>query len=101
MKVTLATHGGQGAAIYLSLPPRVVDTRALPKAAAGALTGLVAAAKASPPVTEEAVGSARDAMSYTITIEDGAQPIVLQQSDTNMSDAFRALRDWIKKTAAK
>jgi hypothetical protein len=39
-------------------------------------------------------------MSYTITIENGDPPVVLVQSDVTMSDAFVALRNWIKTHAA-
>ena len=49
MRVTLAKHGGMPAAINLRLPPRVVDTDALPKGTAEELVRLVAAAKAAPP----------------------------------------------------
>lgn len=97
MKVTLATHGGQAAAMRLRLPPRVVDTNALPKSAADELARLVAAAKAAPADKEESPGSARDAMSYTLTIEDAGSPITLRQSDTTMSPAFDALLGWFAK----
>jgi hypothetical protein len=101
MKVTLATHGGHPAGINLASNSRGADTSALPTAAAKTLAALVAAAKTSLPAEDGSVGRGRDAMSYTITIEDGGPPVVLEQSDTNMTDEFRALRDWIKRTAPK
>lgn len=42
MKVTLATHGGQAAAIRLRLPPKVLDTDTLPPNTAMELAELVA-----------------------------------------------------------
>ena len=51
---------------------------------------LIAAAKAAP-------GFAADAMSYTITVEDDHEPVVLHQSDTTMSPAFAALLSGLQK----
>lgn len=100
MKVTLATHGGQAAAINLRLAPRVVDAEALPEEAARELAQLVEAAKAAPVPKEERPGQARDAMSYTITVEDADRSIVLTQSDTAMSTAFAALLAWLERRSA-
>ena len=100
MKVTLATHGGQAAAINLRLPPRVIDAEALPEDAARELAQLVAAAKAAPPAGEQASGRARDAMSYTITVEDDGRSVDLVQSDTTMSPAFAALLSWLERRLA-
>ena len=80
MKVTLATHGGQAAAINIRLPPRVVDSEALPEPAAGELS--------------------RDAMSYMITIEERGQSTTLAQSDVTMSAQFAALLNWLQRHAA-
>jgi emfourin len=96
MRVTLATHGGQAAAINLRRPPRVVDADSLPKEGAGELARLVAAARAAQPDKEAMPGRARDAMRYTITVEDDGQPVVLSQSDTTMSPAFAALVSWLE-----
>ena len=60
MKVSLAKHGGMAAAINLRLPPRVVDSDALPKAAAEESIRLAAAAKAAPAATEEKPGRGAD-----------------------------------------
>jgi hypothetical protein len=95
MKVTLATHGGQAAAVNLGLPPRAVDTDALSGSAAAELSDLVAAAL--PTAGEERPTRARDAMSYTITVEDDSQPMVLQRSDNTMSLAFAELLDWLSR----
>jgi hypothetical protein len=100
MKVSLATHGGHLAGFHLQQPPQVVDVAALPRDAAEELARLVAAATASPadrPRSE----LARDAASYTITIENGDSPVVLVQSDVTMSSAFAALRNWIKAHTAR
>jgi hypothetical protein len=95
MKVTLATHGGQAATINLRLPPEVLDTDALPESAAAEMTGLIEAAIAEGEERGESEdgppGRARDAMSYTITVEDGGHSTVLTRSDTTMSPAFAAL----------
>lgn len=94
MKVTLATHGGQAAAIHLRLPPKVLNADALPDNAAAELSRLVAAAV--PVAEEDQPGRARDAMSYTITVEEGGRSTVLTQSDATMSPAFAALLSWLE-----
>jgi hypothetical protein len=95
MKVTLMRHGGQAAAIRLRLPPKELDTDALPKDAAAELAQLVAAAV--PVAKGDRDSRARDAMSYTITVEDDGRSTVLTQSDTTMSPAFAALLSWLEK----
>jgi hypothetical protein len=99
MKVTLATHGGLAAAINIQLPPRVVDTKTLPAPAAAELSRLVAAAKAvnASPARDE---RARDAMSYTITVEERGQSTTLAQTDMTMSAPFAALLNWLQQHAA-
>jgi len=98
MKVTLEQHGGHLAG--MRRPALVVRTDTLPPDAAGELTGLVAAAKAAAPAPAQGrAGPAPDAMSYTITVENGGQPVLLRQSDTDMSQAFAALLDWIRRHA--
>ncbi|MGH3776267.1 MAG: protealysin inhibitor emfourin [Pseudonocardiaceae bacterium] len=99
MRVTLATHGGLAAAINLRRPPRVVDADTLAEPAAKELSQLVAAAKAAATpgeVTEAGPGRAPDEMSYTITVEDGGQHVVLTESDTTMSPEFGALLSWLE-----
>jgi len=95
MKVTLATHGGQAAAINLRLPPEVLDTAVLPDDAVAELTRLVAAA-VSTPEEEDRSGRVRDAMSYTIRVEDGGRSTVLTQWDAAMSSEFAALLTWLE-----
>jgi hypothetical protein len=95
MRVALATHGGQAAALNLRLPPRVLDTDKLPPEAAEELRRLVAAASAENDGTSQP-GSARDAMSYTITVDDDARSATLTGSDTAMSPSFGALLSWIE-----
>jgi len=94
MKVTLKTRGGWGAAPYLSLPPKTVDLDTLPADAADALVGLVKRAKGVSAPREARPDSIPKGMSYTITIEGDAEPVVLQQSDT-MSPQFEALLNWL------
>lgn len=99
MRVTLATHGGQAAGINLRLPPRLVDSATLPEPAAEKLSRLVAAAKAVD-VSAAAEGRARDAMSYTITVEDSGRSTVLTQSDVTMTREFAELLEWLQEHAA-
>ncbi|WP_053691243.1 protealysin inhibitor emfourin [Streptomyces sp. WM6372] len=95
MKVTLVTHGGLAAAVNLRLPPKVLDTDTLPENAAPELARLVAAAVATPKADQP--NRARDAMSYTITVEDGGRSTVLKQSDAAMTPAFADLLTRLQK----
>jgi hypothetical protein len=99
MKVSLATHGGHLAGFHLQQRPQVVDAASLSSGAAEELARLVAAARAAP--ASQPPELARDAASYTITIENGDPALVLVQSDVTMSSAFVALRNWIRAHAAK
>ncbi|MEU2389479.1 protealysin inhibitor emfourin [Streptomyces sp. NPDC007369] len=94
MKVTLTERGGLAATINLAVPPEVLDTDDLPDDAAAELARLVAAATPTPTVDQP--GRARDAMSYTITVDDGGRSTVLKQSDAAMSPAFAALLAWLR-----
>lgn len=97
MKISLAKHGGQAAGMFLGRPPRVLDTDTLPPSAVGELAKLVEATKATVAAPAAGPGRARDVMSYTITVEDSGHQIVLKQSDTNMSPAFRNLLAWLER----
>jgi hypothetical protein len=96
MKINLAKHGGQVAGMLLGRPPRVPDTDTLAPSAAEELAQLIEAAKAPAATPGAAPGRARDVMSYTITGEDSGHQMVLKQSDTNMSPAFRNLLAWLE-----
>jgi hypothetical protein len=98
MKVTVAEYGGLAAGT--SRQPQVVNAESLPHPAREELAGLVAAAQGAM-APEVGPGMARDAMSYTITVEAGGQPTVLRQSDGNMSAEFAALLKWLKRNATK
>jgi hypothetical protein len=91
MRISLVKHGGQAAGMFLGRPARVLDANTLPPAAAEELARLVEAAKAMSGAAELGPGRARDAMSYTITVEDSGHQTILKQSDTTMSPAFAAL----------
>jgi hypothetical protein len=97
MKINLAKHGGQAAGMFLGRPPRVLDTDNLLPSSAEELAKLVEAAKATAAAPGTGPGRARDAMSYTITVEDNGHKTVLKQSDTNMSPAFRNLLAWLER----
>jgi hypothetical protein len=99
MRVTLATHGGQAAGIHLGRPPRAVDSDTLPEPAVEELSQLVAAAKAVD-VSGASPKRARDAMSYTITVEDRGRSTVLAQSDVTMSREFAELLTWLQEHTA-
>ena len=96
MKITLARHGGLAAG--MRRPPLEVDSDSLPGEAAAELERLVTEAKASPAAQDERAGRARDAMSYTITVEedDGGEPTVLKHSDVSESPALAALLEWLE-----
>ena len=96
MRVSLATHGGLAATITRRLPPRVVDTDQLPADAVRELSRLVTAATANPGGQRPAP-HARDAMSYTITIDDAPHSTTLTGSDTTMSPAFASLLAWLER----
>jgi len=91
MKITLAEHGGLAG---IALPPKVLDADTLNEVDARELKDLVSAAKASKPGSG---GHAFDGAGYTITVEDGGQPVVIKQSDTAMTEAFGHLLSWIKR----
>ena len=99
MKVTLAIHGGLAAG--MRRPPRVVESSALPRQDAAELERLVAAVKTAPTVKEKKPGSARDAMTYTITLEEGDGEVsVIRQTDVAMSPSFAALLEWLERHPA-
>jgi hypothetical protein len=91
MKISLAKHGGQAAGMLLGRPPRVLDTGTLPPTAAEEISRLIEAAKSASPAEDNGPGRARDAMSYTITVEDGDCETVLKCSDANMFPPFAHL----------
>lgn len=94
MKITLTKHGGFAAGMFR--PPSIVKSSTLAAADAAELSRLVMAVKMAPIERGEEPGQARDAMSYTMTIEeDGAETTVITQSDINMSPAFADLMQWI------
>lgn len=95
MKVTLQKHGGQAAAIYLHLPPTVVDSDRLQPHQAAELSALVDNARRLRAVLENPDDGGADRMSYTISIEDKGDRTDLHQSHGNMDPAFKALRDWL------
>jgi hypothetical protein len=94
MKLILEKHGGFAAGIRR--PPLVVDSHSLPTAAAAELERLVAAARSAAPSVEEGPGKARDAMSYTISVDDADAPVAMTASDVDMHPAFADLLRWIE-----
>jgi hypothetical protein len=94
VKVTLSTHGGLAAGLRLGGRPAEIDGDRLPAVDARVLADLVRAARAED-VPDERRGSAPDAMSYTVTVEDESGSGVLRRSDDAMTPAFAALLDWL------
>ncbi|KRD09222.1 hypothetical protein ASE41_29825 [Streptomyces sp. Root264] len=102
MKITLVTDGGLAATVLADLPPQVLDTDTLPDGAAAEMHRLVsAAARSVAEGTEEPSSLARDAMSYSITVEEGGHASVLVQSDTTMSAEFAALLRRLRQHTAR
>lgn len=99
MKITLTQYGGLAAGIRR--PPKFVDTRALPPDSERELMSLIAAANTTSRSAAAGSDRARDAMSYKITVDDGAHSIVISQTDATMSGAFAELLGWIQKHASK
>ncbi|WP_251091571.1 protealysin inhibitor emfourin [Streptomyces sp. Caat 7-52] len=100
MKVVLETYGGLAAAARQGRPPEVLDTDALPETAAAELARLLAAVTATPQQDRsgrDRSGRARDAMSHTITVQDGDRVTVLEQSDAAMTPAYADLLTWLRK----
>jgi hypothetical protein len=93
MKIRLETHGGFAAT--LRRQPKVLDTAALPEAAAKELARLVAAVCDAP--ESKANAMARDAMHYTITVIDNHHTSVFSQADTTMSPQFADLKAWLER----
>jgi hypothetical protein len=77
----------------------VLDTATLSRDAEAELARLVAAAV--PEAQEDRPGLARDAMSYTITVEDGDHATVLTRSDATMSPAFASVLTWLEEHLAQ
>ncbi|MEH0450117.1 MULTISPECIES: protealysin inhibitor emfourin [unclassified Streptomyces] len=96
------TDGGLAATVLADLPPQVLDTDTLPDGAAAEMHRLVsAAARSVAEGTEEPSSLARDAMSYSITVEEGGHASVLVQSDTTMSAEFAALLRRLRQHTAR
>jgi hypothetical protein len=94
MKITLAKYGGFAAGIFR--PPSIVESSTLSATDAAELSRLIVALKTAPIARGEEPGKARDAMSYTITIEEtSGETTVITQSDINMSPFFANLMQWI------
>lgn len=79
-------------------PDQVVDGARLSGEAQAELKGLVAAARAAQSAeTPASPGRGRDTMSYSVTVDDGGQPLVLKQSDSTMTPAFTALLEFLER----
>lgn len=94
MKVILTKHGGFAAGIQR--PPHVVDSSTLTVKDSEELAVLVEALKSCRMVENVGPGRARDAMSYTIKLEEEDGQEVFRQSDTTMSKEFADLLRWLE-----
>lgn len=106
MKVTLQSHGGFAAGIAMATPARTVDSVALHPDQAAELARLVAAAQrdragrrpgATAPAGPGPGTPARDAMSYSVQIEDGDRIDSLQLSDADLAPDSAALLDFLNR----
>ena len=88
MRITLQTHGGIAAAIPRR--PLHVETGSLPDEDAHQLKQLVASVvtSARPP---DPASIRPDAMTYTLTVEDGAGVQTVKQHDANLTPEFSNL----------
>jgi hypothetical protein len=86
MKITRTVLHGAAAGVD---PPLTVDSNDLVAADASALRRLVAAAKVEP--TRKSSGGMRE----EITIDDNGATTTMDQSVTDMTPAFAALRKWM------
>ncbi|MFI7601441.1 protealysin inhibitor emfourin [Actinoplanes sp. NPDC049681] len=91
MRVTLQEHGGLAAAINRVAAVRVADTRLLLPEQAEELARLTDAALGTDAAPPAGPAAARDAMSYTVTVEDAGTTRVLTGSDTDASPQFAHL----------
>lgn len=95
MKVTLETYGGLAAGIRRQ--PTVIDTSVLGQPEAEELARLVSEAKSAPALSSDS-GTFRDAMGYTITIEeDGGASTTLEASDGQMPESFARLLKFLRR----
>jgi hypothetical protein len=95
MRVSLQTYGGLTGGV--GRPAQIVDSGELDDEDRQELHRLVAAARAQsraagPPDTEQL----RDAQTYEITIDDGADSVVLEATDGSVPADFAQLRDWVR-----
>ena len=95
MKVTLATHGGQIAAMRLGRPARALDAETLPPSQKAELSRLIAVAQREASNQESKARRGADLESYEIRVEDDKGPVVLK-SESPMSPAFAALLEWLQ-----
>ncbi|PTL78155.1 protealysin inhibitor emfourin [Vitiosangium sp. GDMCC 1.1324] len=93
MRITLKKHGGQTAG--MRMPEQRVDVAALDTRTAEKLTGLVQSAVRAGP-GERSPRAAPDAMNYSITIDENGRSTTLWGSDTNMTEPFAELLDYLE-----
>jgi hypothetical protein len=93
MRITLQTHGGIAAALHRK--PVSIETDSLHADIARHLKTLVESAVAAPAAAAQ--HARPDAMSYTLTIEDGANVRTLKQRDAELTPEFSNLLAQIAK----
>jgi hypothetical protein len=79
-----------------SQSPQTVEIDGLPAAIVAQVNGLAAKLKNSgqPPVPD--TSRARDAVTYTIVIEDKGQRLTFKQRDTQLTREFDAMLHWLE-----
>lgn len=93
MKVTIKESGGL--APGMRRREQTIESESLPKAKAEELARLVEAAKYSRTSEAESDKRGRDAVSYTIHVEDQGESTELKQSDTTITQPVAELIEWV------
>ena len=95
MKATLREFGGP-------IDPtgrraRVVDSGLMTQGDGGRARETGCRGRGEPPDADSTAGRGRDLMTYSITIEQDGQVVVLKQSDATRTQGFIELQDWIRR----
>ena len=93
MKVTIRESGGF--APGLRKQPKTIESSELSEEKAAELGRLVEAARSSETEEPARPGRSRDAVNYTITVEDEGDAVELKRSDADLPQPVADLIEWI------
>jgi hypothetical protein len=96
MLITLKTHGGFAAGV--ARQPRTLDTAALDEREAARVQHLVQSVMETPE-TAPPSRALPDAMTYTLTVQEGDRVRAIKVSDTSMTPALGELIDCLEQHA--